>query len=108
MIENRLLTSQDCPMCGSSSTVVEFVKDDGPWRWSLGRCTRCGLHFTDPRPTPEYLEKRYSGDYHKQLRTEGGTRRISGPSTTVTPTGSRPIWPPARGYLTSAAPRGCL
>ncbi len=78
MTANGLLTSQDCPMCGSSATVVEFVKDDGPWRWSLGRCTRCGLHFTDPRPTPEYLKERYSGDYHKELRTEGGTEKAFG------------------------------
>ncbi len=78
MIVQRRCTSQDCPLCGSSATVVEFEKDVGPRRWSLGRCKSCGLHFTDPRPTPEYLKELYSGDYHKELRTEGGSERLFG------------------------------
>jgi SAM-dependent methyltransferase len=71
-------TSQSCPLCGSSATEVEFVKEEGPRKWSLGRCQRCGLHFTDPRPTHEYLAECYSGDFHKDLRTEEGTEKAFG------------------------------
>lgn len=70
--------SQPCPMCGSSAVAVAAVKQEGPHTWSLARCRQCGLHFTDPRPTPEYLAERYSGDYHKDLRTEGGTEKSFG------------------------------
>ena len=65
-------------MCGSPATVVEFVKDEGPTRWALGRCKGCGLHFTDPRPSPEYLKESYAGGYHQELRTEGGPERAFG------------------------------
>jgi SAM-dependent methyltransferase len=70
--------SQPCPMCGSTAVVVEAVKEEGSKTWSLARCRRCGLHFTDPRPTPDYLAERYSGDYHKDLRTKGATEKSFG------------------------------
>ncbi|MEO6807580.1 MAG: class I SAM-dependent methyltransferase [Isosphaeraceae bacterium] len=66
---------QDCPMCGSSSIEVVFVRECGEAHWSLARCQSCGLHFTDPRPSEEFLANLYSDDYHMELRAEGGTER---------------------------------
>jgi len=54
------------------------VKQEGSRQWALGRCTQCGLHFTDPRPTHEDLKEMYAGDYHKELRREGGTEKAFG------------------------------
>lgn len=72
-------SSQSCPMCDSSASTVKFVKDEGEHRWSLRRCSECGLHFTDPRPTPAFLEQCYSGEYHSDLQAEGATEQSFGP-----------------------------
>lgn len=97
MIEQAGDLSQSCPLCGSTSTTIKFLKDDGEHKWSLRRCLKCGLHFTDPRPTPAFLEECYSGDYHAELRAEGATEQIFGAKyrryldwlTTYLPSGSR-------------------
>lgn len=65
-------------MCGSSSVEAVHAKEFGGRPWSLARCRRCGLHFTDPRPPLDFLDACYAGDYHAELRTEGGTERAFG------------------------------
>ena len=71
-------TTATCPMCGSASVTITATKEEDGQRWSLARCGKCGLHFTDPQPTPDYLAKRYSGDYHQDLRVPGGTEKAFG------------------------------
>ena len=78
MVKQERSLVRECPMCNSSRIAVEFVKAFKEHRWSLCRCRVCGLHFTDPRPTPAFLEQCYAGDYHAQLRAEGATERAFG------------------------------
>lgn len=49
----------NCPVCGKDS--VRLL-----WNlvtYSFQRCTRCGHVYQNPRPLPEYLSRRYDGDY---------------------------------------------
>jgi 2-polyprenyl-3-methyl-5-hydroxy-6-metoxy-1,4-benzoquinol methylase len=63
-------------MCGSSRTTTKYVRVDREQHWSLRRCSECRLHFTDPRPTPAFLEQCYSGEYHAELQAEGATEQF--------------------------------
>jgi 2-polyprenyl-3-methyl-5-hydroxy-6-metoxy-1,4-benzoquinol methylase len=65
-------------MCGSAATTAKFSTVARQQTWTLRRCLQCGLHFTDPLPTPALLRELYSGDYHADLQTEGGTERAFG------------------------------
>ena len=65
-------------MCGSpEATRLHAVESRGE-RFALARCDSCSLHFTDPKPSEEFLAGYYSGDYHRDLRREGGTERAFG------------------------------
>jgi 2-polyprenyl-3-methyl-5-hydroxy-6-metoxy-1,4-benzoquinol methylase len=52
-----------CELCGSTEHEVMMVEDThlAP-RMRLVRCSRCGLAFTNPRPTEEALEYVYSAE----------------------------------------------
>ncbi|HWS89502.1 MAG TPA: class I SAM-dependent methyltransferase [Pyrinomonadaceae bacterium] len=78
MIKQEGNINQSCPMCDSPITTVKFVKVYMKQRWSLRRCSKCGLHFTDPQPTPAFLEQCYSGDFHSELQAEGATEQYFG------------------------------
>jgi len=67
-----------CPMCHSRATRAKFVKVHAEERWTLRQCRNCGLHFTDPVPSAEFLARCYAGDYHEGLRTDGGTEHHLG------------------------------
>jgi 2-polyprenyl-3-methyl-5-hydroxy-6-metoxy-1,4-benzoquinol methylase len=41
-------------------------------------CTRCGQHYCDPAPTQDEIIGFYQGDFHQELRAEGGTERLFG------------------------------
>jgi hypothetical protein len=47
--------------------------------YSLMACTRCGQHYCDPAPTAQEIVGFYQGDYHKELRNDGDTKRTFGP-----------------------------
>ncbi|WP_165066846.1 class I SAM-dependent methyltransferase [Paludisphaera rhizosphaerae] len=69
---------QVCPMCGSpKATRLHAVESRGE-RFELARCRRCGLHYTDPRPTEEFLAAYYCGEYHRELQREGGAEYAFG------------------------------
>src|SRR5687768_7249523 len=69
----------ECPMCSSTATIAKFVKVHNEQLWTLRQCRKCGLHFTDPIPQPEFLNHCYAGDYHHELRTDGATEHRFGP-----------------------------
>jgi 2-polyprenyl-3-methyl-5-hydroxy-6-metoxy-1,4-benzoquinol methylase len=68
-----------CPFCGAGEFKVVHRLESGGARLALARCRGCGLHFTDPRPSRAFLSRLYSGDYHAELRVEGGSERTFGP-----------------------------
>jgi len=78
------MTTQDstipgaCPMCSSPSRPTEFHRELNGRRWTLARCRGCGQHFTAPIPTEEDMRGFYAGDYHRELRTPGGTEAAFG------------------------------
>ena len=51
-----------CDLCGNSRLEIEFEVDD----CTLLRCGRCGLVFTSPRYTEEYLKGMYSKKYYEK------------------------------------------
>lgn len=67
-----------CPICGSPDVRSLFSTEFEGQRFALARCTECGLHFTTPRPAAAFLAAHYSGQYHADLRSEGGTERAFG------------------------------
>ena len=78
-IGQAALSVSECPMCHSTATRAKFVKLHEEQRWTLRQCRKCGLHFTDPIPRPEFLNHCYAGDYHHELRHDGATEYRFGP-----------------------------
>ena len=67
-----------CPMCGQSGAIPLASRTVSAKEYRLVVCTRCGQHYCDPIPTPEEIIGFYQGDFHRQLRLEGGTEKIFG------------------------------
>ena len=68
-----------CPMCGNFGPMHLASKKVSGKAYSLSVCTRCGQHYCDPAPTAEEIVGFYQGDFHRDLRQDGGTERIFGP-----------------------------
>jgi SAM-dependent methyltransferase len=56
-----------CPLCGCRQSTARFFGSDllyaMPGEFQLVRCTDCGHHFLNPRPTPECIHRFYPEDY---------------------------------------------
>ena len=50
-----------CNLCGSSHCNKQLSLQD---KYSVMKCSNCGLSFLDPIPSQEELEKIYSKDYY--------------------------------------------
>ena len=68
-----------CPMCGQSGAIHLASRTVSAKDYNLVVCTRCGQHYCDPAPTAQEIVGFYQGDYHRELRQEGGTEKIFGP-----------------------------
>src|ERR1035437_5566439 len=68
-----------CPMCGETGPSRLARRTVSAKEYSLVVCTRCGQHYCDPAPTAQEIVGFYQGDYHRELRQEGGTEKIFGP-----------------------------
>ncbi|MFM5906964.1 MAG: class I SAM-dependent methyltransferase [Novosphingobium sp.] len=57
----------DCPLCGKTPAAEVFsgrdLLHDLPGRFTVVRCTGCGLKRTSPRPTPDTIGFYYPSDY---------------------------------------------
>lgn len=57
-----------CDLCGSSATIPVTPTSDHAHGvegvFQVVRCTACGLHFLNPRPTPEHIGACYPGNYY--------------------------------------------
>lgn len=62
-----------CPFCGAEKCPTLFRRLAFARQWQLCRCPACGLHFTWPQPTDDDISGFYNGDYHSELRVQGGT-----------------------------------
>jgi 2-polyprenyl-3-methyl-5-hydroxy-6-metoxy-1,4-benzoquinol methylase len=60
-----------CPLCSSGEVRHIFAREFRRRRWYLAACKRCGLKFTDPKPTSDDVADFYSGSYHGGLRNPG-------------------------------------
>ena len=67
-----------CPLCGGSQGERIYSREFQNVTWHLGKCPDCGLHYTDPKPTPAQMAGFYEGDYHSELRSPGGSERAFG------------------------------
>jgi 2-polyprenyl-3-methyl-5-hydroxy-6-metoxy-1,4-benzoquinol methylase len=47
--------------------------------YHLAVCRKCGQHYCDPAPTVDEIVGFYQGDFHQELRENGGTEKIFGP-----------------------------
>lgn len=59
------MESVDCLLCGArdhETVVVVTDRTRGAGRFRIVRCTECGLHFTNPRPTPGSIGLFYADD----------------------------------------------
>src|SRR5216684_6367512 len=65
-------SSAPCPLCKETGTKRIFKRFRFDREWYLTCCSACGLHFTEPIPTPEDLSGFYGGGYHLELREAGG------------------------------------
>jgi SAM-dependent methyltransferase len=65
-------------MCDSGGARALVERDLQGRRWTLARCRKCGLHFTDPLPSTDEILAFYEGDYHAELRTAGATEQKFG------------------------------
>ena len=67
MVSPVPLEDADCALCGSSEKTLEYTVEDWryclPGRFGVVRCTRCGLVYTSPRPTPEAIGQFYPSTY---------------------------------------------
>jgi SAM-dependent methyltransferase len=56
-----------CPLCGADDSEVRRTAHDRlfarPGRYHVVRCRRCGLQYTNPRPTFDALGRHYPPDY---------------------------------------------
>ena len=68
-----------CPMCGELGATYLASKTLLDKEYHLALCARCGQHFCNPTPTPDEMVAFYHGDFHRELRQQGGTERIFGP-----------------------------
>jgi 2-polyprenyl-3-methyl-5-hydroxy-6-metoxy-1,4-benzoquinol methylase len=68
-----------CPFCGAGNCPTLYHRFAFAKQWQLRRCAACGLHFTWPQPTDDNIPEFYRGDYHSELRTEGGTETLFAP-----------------------------
>jgi len=74
----RAESAEPCPACGHAATRVLHRKRLRDREWSLALCAACGQHFTSPIPTDADIASFYVGDYHADLRREGGTEAAFG------------------------------
>ena len=68
----------NCPMCGSNEIRSIYERTYQERLWALGRCCRCGLHFTLPAPTDEDINGFYTSTYHEELLNEGAAEKHFG------------------------------
>ncbi|MGA3067053.1 MAG: class I SAM-dependent methyltransferase [Tepidisphaeraceae bacterium] len=76
-----------CPGCGSDRWTLARTGRD----WILNpdrtvqivRCDKCGLHFTNPRPSAAHLGNYYSEEYAPYQKQRGEIRRKSQASTAL-------------------------
>jgi SAM-dependent methyltransferase len=68
----------NCPSCGSGSARPIHRRSFQGRVWTLAKCPHCSLCFTSPTPTEQDMETFYAGDYHADLRREGGTEAAFG------------------------------
>jgi 2-polyprenyl-3-methyl-5-hydroxy-6-metoxy-1,4-benzoquinol methylase len=77
----------NCPGCNFDKWEPAYTGRD----WALDsnrvihivRCSRCGLHFTNPRPDGEHLGAYYQGDYGPYQKQKGELERDNEASTNV-------------------------
>src|SRR5438445_819193 len=56
---------EQCPGCGERRIVEESARN------SVYSCTQCGLLFTNPRPTQEFVERNYcEGQYYAKFKPD--------------------------------------
>jgi SAM-dependent methyltransferase len=65
-------------MCGSQESKILAAATFADKEYHLVRCVKCGLHFCAPTPTAIEIASFYQGDYHADLRQEGGTEKRFG------------------------------
>ena len=66
-------TMEKCPACDAETGRVYYQRTLRDRRWSLAHCPSCSQDFTSPTPSEEDLKSFYAGNYHAELRTDGGT-----------------------------------
>lgn len=62
-MEHRIQSIKNCPICGSKKIITAIKTQDfflSQENFSISKCQKCGFHFTNPRPTQEFL-----GPYYK-------------------------------------------
>ncbi len=59
--EHSLEEVRACDLCGSGEFEQEFTANE----WILLKCSTCGLVFTSPRYTEEYLLRMYKNQYYE-------------------------------------------
>lgn len=66
-----------CPLCGGRDAVVVARHRDRllgiEGEFTTTRCTGCGLHYLNPQPTRQELERHYPETYEPYLAGAGGT-----------------------------------
>lgn len=63
-------------MCSADGAVPLIRKVVNSRSYSLAICNNCGQHFCTPQPSAAEIRALYSGDYHSNLRSDGGTERV--------------------------------
>jgi 2-polyprenyl-3-methyl-5-hydroxy-6-metoxy-1,4-benzoquinol methylase len=66
-------------MCGELGATRLASRTVAAKQYHLAVCAHCGQHYCDPAPAAEEIRGFYQGDFHRELRQEGGTERIFGP-----------------------------
>jgi 2-polyprenyl-3-methyl-5-hydroxy-6-metoxy-1,4-benzoquinol methylase len=72
-----------CPLCGSERHEAALSATDpsnpaSPSEFHIVRCAECGLHFINPRPTPESMGRFYATNYRPHLGQAHRDRRLRG------------------------------
>lgn len=70
--------ADSCPMCRASGPTVLASRTLLAKQYHLVVCNRCGQHYCDPTPTADDMARFYQGDFHQELRQDGGTEKIFG------------------------------
>ena len=76
--QNQSKQPHPCPMCAAGDAVFLAQRTYQGRTYRLARCRQCGQHFCSPPPTETEIAGFYSGDYHAELRTAGGSERAFG------------------------------